>query len=463
MARIPPVKPLIFVLGATGTGKSELAVDLAKRFNGEIVNADAMQMYQGLPLVTNKITEEEQKGVPHHLLGFIGLDEEPYIVSKFQNIASQTIREIWGRGNLPIIVGGTHYYTHSLLFSNVLVPGGVEERGGNKLSNKDISTMYPILDAPTEEMLARLREVDPVMADRWHPQDRRKIRRSLEIFLRTGTKASDIYARQKGLVSLNETDAPLEDSGIPSGSAQSSSPLLFWVHCEPETLKTRLNERVDKMVNSGLLREVSAMEKFLQKQITAGYEIDKTRGIWVSIGWKEFEEYLLALNLGPTREELARLLREAIDKTKAATRQYAKSQIRWIRLKLMPELRTDGKIDNLYLLDGTNINKWSTNVSKIAQDITQKFLDGTELPAPSSLSEAAEEYLAPKEPGERPGPRRHECPMCNVVTVTDHQWQLHIKSRRHRQLLKKNKKKSLQETEREPEEQQEENIEVRPT
>ncbi|RFU33566.1 hypothetical protein B7463_g2791, partial [Scytalidium lignicola] len=442
MARIPPKKPLIFVLGATGTGKSELAVDLAKRFNGEVINADAMQMYQGLPLVTNKITPEEQKDVPHHLLGFIGLDEEPYVVSMFQMIATRMIREIWARGNLPIVVGGTHYYTHSLLFSNALVPGAMDvEWAEQKLSNKDISAMYPILDAPTEVMLERLREVDPVMADRWHPQDRRKIRRSLEIFLRTGRRASDIYAQQKSSSSQDETPPQSENSENPATTSQTASPLLFWVHCEPETLKTRLNKRVDKMVTSGLLNEVSIMDKYLQKQTASGCEIDKTRGIWVSIGWKEFEEYLLALNLGPTREELTRLLKEAIEKTKTATRQYAKSQIRWIRLKLMPELRADGKTDSLFLLDGSNINKWAETVSGLAQNITQKFLNGDELPAPSTLSEAAKEYLAPKEPGQRPSPKRHECTMCNVVTVTDHQWQTHLKSRRHRQL---NKKKQAQ-------------------
>lgn len=430
----------------------QLAVDLAKRFKGEIINADAMQMYHGLPIVTNKITVEEQQGVPHHLLGFIGLDEEPYTASRFQPIASQVIRDIWSRGNLPIVVGGTHYYTNALLFSNSLVSKVMDKDSAEEeLTDRDISAMYPILDGPTSVMMERLREVDPVMADRWHPQDRRKIRRSLEIFLRTGKRASDIYAGQKAPnlqddVQISQSTS-LGDSDMTATGAEAVSPLLFWVHCDPEVLKTRLNERVDKMVTSGLLREVMAMDKYLQKQTAAGCDIDRTRGIWVSIGYKEFEEYLAALSLGPTREELTSLLKDAIEKTKGGTRQYAKRQIRWITLKLMPELRADRKLDKLYLLDGTNLHERSENVTEPALDITQKFLDGAKLPHPKSLSEAAKEYLS-KGPEERPAPKRQECTMCNVVTVTDHQWQIHIKSRRHRQLMKKNQKeKELQETE----------------
>ena len=214
-----------------------------------------MQMYDGLPIITNKITVEEQQGVPHHLLGFIALDEEPWRVGLFKKKASNVIQEIRSRGRLPIIVGGTHYYTQSLLFEDSLVNDQVD--GGDQvpteLSNQDISDKFPILDGPTETMIERLREVDPVMADRWHPNDRRKIRRSLEIFLLTGKRASDVYAEQLEIKSSNRKMESAEE-----GPSQSiSDTLLFWVHSDSEVLKNRLDNRVDKMVKAGLLDEVS--------------------------------------------------------------------------------------------------------------------------------------------------------------------------------------------------------------
>src|SRR5271168_1169210 len=158
-----------------------------------------MQMYDGLPIITNKITAEEQKGIPHHLLGSIAPDEEPWRVGMFKKKADQIIQEIRSRGRLPILVGGTHYYTQSLLFKDSLIDDKFygEEHVRTELSNEEILQKFPMLDGPTEAMIERLREVDPKMADRWHPNDRRKIRRSLEIFLLTGKKASDIYLKRK--------------------------------------------------------------------------------------------------------------------------------------------------------------------------------------------------------------------------------------------------------------------------
>jgi tRNA dimethylallyltransferase len=455
MARNPPKDPLLVVLGATGTGKSQvrsslylefklttaqLAVDLAKRFDGEIINGDAMQMYDGLPIITNKITVEEQQGIPHHLLGFIALDEEPWRVGLFQKKAGQIIKEIRSRGRLPIVVGGTHYYTQSLLFDHSLLSEQAEgeEQYNAEFSNEEIVERFPVLSGPTEIMIERLKEVDPVMADRWHPKDRRKIRRSLEIFLTTGKKASELYAGQKERKLQGNVENGISTSLVGDGST-----LLFWVHTESEALKRRLDNRVDKMLDAGLLDEVKSMEIYLSRDSQAGLTVDRTRGIWVSIGWKEFEPYLKALETGTASQlDLKKLYELSIEQTKAATRQYAKRQVRWIRLTLIPALLDENALDKLYLLDGTDISQWAEAVSKPAINVTGRFLEGNELPPPQELSDAAQQILAPTDGfDEKPDVWfRQECEVCHMVAVNDVQWQTHLKSRRHRALVKKKQK-----------------------
>jgi tRNA dimethylallyltransferase len=416
-------------------------VDLATRFNGEIINGDAMQMYNGLPIVTNKITVEEQQGIPHHLLGFIPLDEEPWRVDMFKRKASQIIQEIRSRGRLPIVVGGTHYYTQSLLFGDTLLGEYIDGEDTQTELSTEIHARFPILEGPTDGMIEQLREVDPVMADRWHPKDRRKIQRSLEIYLLTGKKASDIYAEQKEARSLNK-----EANLSPISPLKSDSTLLFWVHSQSEILKKRLDARVHKMMEAGLLDEVKAMENFLANQLRTGKTVDRSRGVWVSIGWKEFEKYLLALKAeSAIREDLERLYNESVEQTQSATRQYAKRQVRWIRLKLMPALSDGSALDKLFLLDGSDVTQWAETVSNPARNITEKFLAGEELPLPHETSAAANEFLAPKKATEL---IRRECEMCNTVVVTEDQWEAHLKSRRHRALVKKSLKLENRSSER---------------
>jgi tRNA dimethylallyltransferase len=399
-----------------------------------------MQMYDGLPIITNKITVEEQQGIPHHLLGFIALDEEPWRVGLFKKKAAQIIKEIRSRGRLPIVVGGTHYYTQSLLFDHSLLSEQAEgeEQYSAEFSNEEIAERFPVLSGPTDIMIERLKEVDPVMADRWHPKDRRKIRRSLEIFLTTGKKASELYAEQKERKLHGNIENGTSMSLVGDGST-----LLFWVYAESEALKRRLDTRVDKMLDAGLLDEVKSMELYLSQGSQAGVIVDRTRGIWVSIGWKEFEPYLKALEAGTSSQlGLTKLYEISIEQTKAATRQYAKRQVRWIRLTLIPALSDENALDSLYLLDGTDISQWTEAVSEPAINVTARFLEGSGLPPPQELSESAQQILAPTDGlDEKPDVWfRQECEVCHIIAVNDVQWQTHLKSRRHRALVKKKQK-----------------------
>ncbi|KAI9646740.1 Origin recognition complex subunit 2 [Ciborinia camelliae] len=418
-----------------------LAIDLATRFNGEIINGDAMQMYEGLPIITNKITIEEQNGIPHHLLGFIPLDAETWTVGTFKKRASQIIQEIRSRGRLPIVVGGTHYYTQSLLFEDELVSGKASGEGlDEQLSIEALSKQFPILDAPTEQILDRLREVDPLMAARWHPNDRRKIQTSLQIFLTSGKKASDIYKEQKETKAITQTT--LDGNSSSQSTFEIGSPLLFWVHAKSDALKLRLDKRVDKMIDVGLLDEVKSMEAIRQQYIRTGADLDLSRGIWASIGWKEFEQYLTALkneSESPKKEDILR--DDSLDKMKAATRQYSKRQIRWISLKLIPKLVEENNLDKLYLFDGTDVSSWLENVSGPAINITQQFVLGNELPTPRELSDLAGEFLNPEKSLEHFRSKAHwvpkKCEICHTVIMTEGQGQVHSTTRAHRRMAKK--------------------------
>ncbi|KAK5167823.1 tRNA dimethylallyltransferase, mitochondrial [Saxophila tyrrhenica] len=444
MTRPPPNNPLIAVIGATGTGKSQLAVELAKRYNGEIINGDAMQLYAGLPIITNKITAEEQQGIPHNLLGCIGLHEQTWVVGTFVKKALGVMEDIRSRGKLPILVGGTHYYTQSLLFRDRLA----EKEGGSESKEfvPDTKQQWPILDEPTEVLLDELRRIDPVMADRWHPNDRRKIQRSLEIYLQTGKKASDVYAEQRQLKAGQ--NVVLDGDGH-AGAAETSMrfpALIFWVHAQNDSLRDRLDGRVSKMMADGLLGEVRELSAFAEGHAADGVDIDETRGIWVSIGYKEFKAYTTALQNGSASDqELRKLKAEAIERTQIATRQYAKRQLRWIRIKLVNALASENASNSLYLLDGSDISHFDPDVVGPALELTRIFLNGSNpMPDPASMSSTAKDLLTPSRDYDLAATpekwTRQHCELCGVTCITEEQWGMHVKSKAHRKLKAKAKK-----------------------
>lgn len=351
----------------------------------------------------------------------------------FKSEAEGIIAEIRKRGKLPVLVGGTHYYTQSLLFEDSLVD--TQESG----EETEAEERFPVLRGSKGEMYEKLMEVDPVMAKRWHVNDWRRVRRSLEIYLRTGRRASDIYAEQKQRKASNMGDGlgegPLIQSPVANGEI-----LLFWVHSEGQILKRRLDDRIDKMVKTGLLDEVKSMDDFLRRQTEAGVDVDLTRGIWVSIGWKEFEPYLKALKSGTAPQaELDRLYELSVKQTQASTRQYARSQVRWIRIKLASALAEENALDKLYLLDSSDVSQFDAAVSSPAIDITSKFLEGSELPAPQGISDAAKEFLTPHSYVQEPRDKdfHQVCETCNLTIIVEEQWTRHLQSRRHRALVKK--------------------------
>lgn len=216
--------------------------------------------------------------------------------------------------------------------------------------------------------------MDPQIAARWHPNDRRKIRRSLEIYYQSaGKKTSEIYAAQRL--------AKAEASGAPSPFRN----LIFWVHSENEVLKKRLDNRVDKMLDVGLWEEITEMDRMAAKMDAE--TLQNNAGIFQSIGFKEFKEYLrLFKSEEASLEEMEKAKTAALNDMKQATRRYAKTQVKWVRIKFINALdnartRTETPdMNHLYLMNSTDVPAYDKNVTQPAVEITK----GT--PHPRSVS-----------------------------------------------------------------------------
>ena len=358
------------------------------------------------------------------------------------------ISDIRSRGKLPILVGGTHYYTQSLLFEDILADAPI-------IPDSRTDDKHPeILNEPTEVILQKLKEIDPIMAERWHPNERRKIQRSLEIYLKTGKPASQLYSEQRTKRDPNQDPdetSDTEESKL-KGFTLRFPTLLFWVHCSKDSLHPRLNSRILKMLDRGLLSEVQHLSSFrLAHESRTHQPIDQTRGIWVSIGYKEFLEYQAALTSNDRSEaELEKLKNVAIEKTQAATRQYATRQIRWIRIKLLNALSSTSQPctppPHLFLLDGSDLSTWTSSVLSPALTLTAQFLAGETLPNPLEMSDAAKEMLMPKrnyDLSQRPDLwQKRVCEVCGTVSVTENDWGLHVRSRGHRRAVGVKKKEA---------------------
>jgi len=270
--------PVIAVVGPTGSGKSDLAVNLALALDGEVINADAMQFYRGMDIGTAKITTAERRGVPHHLLDTLDVTEEAS-VSDFQRQARAIIADIHQRGKRAILAGGSGLYVRAAL--DVLeFPGTDPDVRGQLEADYAAEGSGPLL--------ARLRVVDPISADR--VSDARRIIRALEVHQLTGRPFSSFMPRR-------EYFQPALQIGLA---------------VDRDHLRERLAQRVHSMVDKGLLEEVRRLD-------AAGLRRGKTAPR--ALGYSQF---LKVLDGGATVEE-------AVEETIVATRQFARRQLTWFR------------------------------------------------------------------------------------------------------------------------------------
>lgn len=277
------MKKVIAIVGPTGVGKSELAVFLGEKLNGEIVNFDSLQFYKELNIGTAKPGEEERKRVPHHLYDLLELDEE-FNAAKFVEIADNLIKEIWERGKIPILVGGTGLYLRAFEYGLFSIEVPKEIRGTlRKRADQDLSSLY-------EE----LKRLDPEYAQKISPKDKVRIIRALEV----------IYASGKPISYFHKEN--------PFFGKKRYNLIKIGLILPRKELYEKINLRVIKMIEKGWIEEV---KNLLEK----GYSPELKP--FKAIGYKYIIQYL--------QGKIS--LEKAIELIQRDTRRYAKRQLTWFK------------------------------------------------------------------------------------------------------------------------------------
>lgn len=279
-------KKILIIVGPTAVGKSALAVDLAKKFRGEIISCDSRQIYRGFDIGTDKPPAAVRQAVPHHLID-VAAPEEKFSAADFARLALEEIDLIISRGNLPLIVGGTGLYHRALVEGLFPGPGrddGLRTRLKEEAQNKGLDSLY-----------RQLQQIDPAYAEKISPADGLRIIRALEVFYLTGQPLSRHFDR---------TVSPLENRGF----------ILYQIglKLKKEELYRRIDERVNRMFAEGLVKEAKQLlERGISEQSTP----------FKGLGYRQVLRYL--------NGEIS--LEEAITLTQIETRHYAKRQLTWFK------------------------------------------------------------------------------------------------------------------------------------
>lgn len=281
-------KPFVIIGGPTACGKTTLSIELAKRINGEIISADSMQVYRYMDIGTAKVTEEEKQGIPHYLVDELYPDEE-YNVMVFQQKAKAYMNQIWEKGKIPILVGGTGFYINALLYDNDFTETE-SDTSFRKACYAQVEKEGP------EALFEKLKEVDPEYAQTIHANNVKRVTRALEYHYLTGEKFSKHNAEQK------EKESPYNAA-------------VIILTMEREKLYDRINQRVDLMMEQGLLQEVKGL-------LERGYSPSLVS--MQGLGYKEFIPYF--------QEKCS--LEETIEQLKKGTRHFAKRQLTWFRRQI---------------------------------------------------------------------------------------------------------------------------------
>ena len=276
---------LIVITGPTAVGKTELSVALAKKIDGEIISADSVQVYKHMDIGSAKITKAEMQGIPHHLID-ICEPGEAFNIARFKELSKKAVNEIFSRGKIPIIAGGTGFYIQSLIYDidfKETATDGTRTKYEEMLREKGEVYLHSLL-----------KERDPEAAAAIHPNNAKRVIRALEYFEQTGTK-----------ISIHNEEERRKES--PYNFA------YFVLNLPRETLYDRINGRVDMMLENGLLDEVQSL--------VASYGVTGDMVSMQALGYKEILDYL---NGNITLED-------AIYTIKRDTRHFAKRQLTWFK------------------------------------------------------------------------------------------------------------------------------------
>ncbi len=278
------LKKIIAVVGPTASGKTALAIEIAKRVNGEVVSCDSMQIYRHMDIGTAKPTTEEQKAVPHHMIDIVE-PFESFNVADFTAAARQCIDALHNRGKAPVLAGGTGLYADSII-ENIVFPDIGE-------APEFCSEMLRLAETEGNEAVhTLLAEKDPEAAEKIHPNNLRRVIRALEVCHLTGKTFTE-YSREARREAVYDA-------------------LIFGIDADRQVLYDRINRRVDKMLREGLEDEVRSL---------AEMGIGRDTTAMQAIGYKELLDYF----------DGRVTLQEATEKIKMESRRYAKRQMTWFR------------------------------------------------------------------------------------------------------------------------------------
>jgi len=301
-------KKIIFITGPTATGKSDLALALARRHRGEIVSCDSMQVYKEISIASNKPSKEELDEVPHHLLDVVSVTED-FDAAVYNRLANETITGILRKDKLPVVCGGSGMYIQILLdgiFKEREKNPALREQLKKRAGKEGVRVLYEDLE-----------KVDPSYAEKIHPNDLRRIIRALEVYHSHGVPFSSLQRERQGLG---------EDYEI----------MLYGIEYPRQELYARINRRVDEMLEQGLVEEIKAVK---------GLPLSRTAS--AIIGVREISAFL----------EGAQYLQEAKEQMKLNTRRFAKRQLTWFRREY-----------RLRWLDGLALSR-DEMVKKIEEDL----------------------------------------------------------------------------------------------
>ncbi len=276
---------LIILAGPTASGKTAVSIDLAKRIGGEIISADSMQIYRGMDIGTAKVTADEMQGVKHYLIN-VSDPKEDFNIVKFQNMVKCSIEEIKKNGHIPILVGGTGFYIQSIIYDIKF-----DKEDDNGSIRKVLEEEYDKMGA--DFMYEKLKKIDSISAENIHKNNKKRIIRAIEYFLINNTLISEHNELQR------KKTSPYDFR-------------FFVLNPKRDILYDRINKRVDKMVEKGLVDEVKSL-------VERGLSIDNIS--MQGIGYKEIVEYLEG-NIP---------LDKAVESIKQNTRHMAKRQVTWFK------------------------------------------------------------------------------------------------------------------------------------
>lgn len=278
-------KPLIILTGPTAVGKTKASIGLAKAIGGEIISADSMQVYRHMDIGSAKITKEEMADVPHYLIDVLEPEEEFHVV-RFQQMAKAAMTDIYSRGKIPIIVGGTGFYIQALLYDIDFT-----ENEGDSVYREKLEALAK--EKGAAYLHGQLAMVDPKSAEEIHANNIKRVIRALEFYHQTGQKISEHNERER------QKESPYQFC-------------YFVLNDRRECLYERIDQRVDQMIRNGLVQEVQTLkERGCTKQMVS----------MQGLGYKEIFSYL----------EGDYSLEEAVYIIKRDTRHFAKRQLTWFK------------------------------------------------------------------------------------------------------------------------------------